>query len=396
MTYFLKQGNTFRVSKKEALDIQEQLPAGNYVIKKNEMSGELYLEGIDRFEFKGKVYGDTVKRANRILFSFADRPSATGVMLTGEKGSGKTLLAKNLSMTAAEKGIPTLVINTPLFGESFNKFIQDINQPVVVIFDEFEKVYDSDQQEHVLTLFDGVFPTKKLFVITCNDKWRINQHMRNRPGRIFYSIDFKGLDNEFIREYCEDTLNNKTHINAICQIATLFGEFNFDMLKALVEEMNRYNETPQEASRMLNTKIEYSGRIDHTVSLKYKGVEIECPIEHWSGNPVMERIEIWLEGAPTPKASAKDARPVLEAPRENQLTPAVAVENKFMGLKLRYDENDKYHIVKDDETELQFGPEDIIAIDPVSKSTTYKQGDFELILKKVVPTNYNIWHSAAF
>jgi hypothetical protein len=34
----------------------------------------------------------------------------------------------------------------------------------------------------------------------------------------------------------------------------LFGEFNFDLLKALVEEMNRYNETPQEALEMLNAK----------------------------------------------------------------------------------------------------------------------------------------------
>ena len=39
MTYFLKQGNTYRVSKKEALDLKEKLPAGNYVIKKDDMTG---------------------------------------------------------------------------------------------------------------------------------------------------------------------------------------------------------------------------------------------------------------------------------------------------------------------------------------------------------------------
>ena len=50
MTYFLKQGNSYTVSKKEALDLHEQLPAGNYVIKKNEMTGQLYLEAIDKFE----------------------------------------------------------------------------------------------------------------------------------------------------------------------------------------------------------------------------------------------------------------------------------------------------------------------------------------------------------
>ena len=35
MTYFLKSGNTFRVSSKEAMDLHEHLPAGNYVIPLN-------------------------------------------------------------------------------------------------------------------------------------------------------------------------------------------------------------------------------------------------------------------------------------------------------------------------------------------------------------------------
>ena len=37
MTYFLKNGNNYTVSKKESLDLHEHLPAGNYVIKKNEI-----------------------------------------------------------------------------------------------------------------------------------------------------------------------------------------------------------------------------------------------------------------------------------------------------------------------------------------------------------------------
>jgi len=72
MTYFLKMGNTYKVSKKEALDLKERLPAGNYVIKKNDMTGEMFLEQIDKFEFTGKVYGDTTKRADRILHAFGD------------------------------------------------------------------------------------------------------------------------------------------------------------------------------------------------------------------------------------------------------------------------------------------------------------------------------------
>jgi len=295
MTYFLKQGNSYTVSKKESLDLHEHLPAGNYVIKKNEMTGQLYLEAIDKFAIGSKVYGDTIKRADRILNTFQSRPSTTGVMLTGEKGSGKTLLAKMLSVKGYEQDIPTIVINAPWCGDLFNAFIQSIEQPLIVIFDEFEKVYDEQEQEAMLTLLDGVYPTKKLFVLTCNDKWRVNSHMRNRPGRIFYSLEYKGLDADFIREYCHDNLKAKEHIEKIVGIAGTFDEFNFDMLKALVEEMNRYNETPQEAMSMLNTKPEYGDSSSYTIKLVVNGEEVKDTSyeeKEWHGNPLNKSVSV--------------------------------------------------------------------------------------------------------
>jgi hypothetical protein len=216
-------------------------------------------------------------------------------MLNGEKGSGKTLLAKQLSIDAATQGIPTIIINEAWTGDKFNKFLQDIEQPCVVLFDEFEKVYDSQDQERALTLLDGVFPSKKLFVITCNDKWRVNEHMRNRPGRIYYMLDFKGLEAGFITEYCEDVLINKTHIEKICSIATLFEQFNFDMLKALVEEMNRYDESPQDALKMLNAKPEFNNSSKFDIQLFIQGVEMKRPeLQNitWHGNPLAQPIHV--------------------------------------------------------------------------------------------------------
>lgn len=277
------------------MDLHETLPAGNYVIKKDQFEN-LFLEKIDSFEIKGKRYGDLDKNTDRILNTFLDRPASTGVMLAGEKGSGKSLLAKSIALKAADQGIPTIVINAPWTGDKFFSFLQNIEQPTVILFDEFEKVYDSQDQESILTLLDGVFPSRKLFILTCNDKWRVDSHMRNRPGRIYYMMDFKGLTNDFIIEYCQDNLKNTQYIEKICQISSLFSEFNFDMLKALVEEMNRYDESPEQALKMLNAKPEFDqGGSRYQVEVAIKGVPLgkdDLSKQEWKGNPLQSPIQI--------------------------------------------------------------------------------------------------------
>jgi hypothetical protein len=189
--------------------------------------------------------------------------------------------------------------------------MQMIEQPTVILFDEFEKVYDKDDQEKMLTLLDGVYPSKKLFILTCNDKWRIDSHMRNRPGRIFYSLDFKGLEQDFIMEYCADNLDNVDHIASVCRVAAMFDQFNFDMLKALVEEMNRYKETASEAMRMLNAKPEFGGDSKYKVALQIKGLDINPELieqEVWTGNPLTNRVSIDYKVF----EDAKSAEPALD------------------------------------------------------------------------------------
>jgi hypothetical protein len=85
MSLFLKSGKNFKVSTAEALNIHESLPVGTYTVGFNDCSGEYYLETIDSFEIKGKLYGDTNRNAERILRTFSDREVSTGVLLTGEK-----------------------------------------------------------------------------------------------------------------------------------------------------------------------------------------------------------------------------------------------------------------------------------------------------------------------
>lgn len=268
MTYYIKNGDSFVATDEANLDIHKELPALTYTIREDDR-GNLFLSIIDSFSIEGKVYGDHLSNANRIVNTFDSRGINTGVLLTGEKGSGKTLLAKQISMSCQAKGYPTIVINRAWIGDKFNQLIQSIDQPAVVVFDEFEKTYDREQQPYILTLLDGVFPSKKLFIFTVNDRWGVDSHMHNRPGRIFYAIEYNGLSVDFVRDYCLDRLEDQTQVEKVCRVSQIFAKFNFDMLKALVEEMNRYKESPQEALRILNARPESdSGQSTYEYVLK--------------------------------------------------------------------------------------------------------------------------------
>lgn len=265
MTYVIRMGSSYRMMSEQDIEVCDKLPAKNYTVKQNPMSKEYYLEPVDDFVMPNKLYGDTMRKAERILNTFNLRPLSTGVHLDGVKGSGKTLLAKTLSYLAQKDGVASIVINQPFCGDEFNSFIQSIDVPAILIFDEFEKVYNWETQNKILTLFDGVYPTKKLFVLTTNDAASVNNFLKNRPGRIYYSFKFDTLAQEFIKEYCEDNLKDKSQIDSILKYTQIFSFFNFDMLAAAVEEMNRYGEPLQEVLNYLNIVPENKSSETHVV-----------------------------------------------------------------------------------------------------------------------------------
>lgn len=276
MTVFVNSGNDFDVRSSFNMKTYEHLPLGTYVIR-HRSDGTIYLEKTENISIPSKIYGDANKNLARIINTFMDRNGSTGILLSGEKGSGKTLLSKLLSHKLLnDYQIPTIIVNTPYTGDSFNFIINSIKQPCMFLFDEFEKVYSEEQQEALLGMLDGAFTSKKLFVMTCNDKYKMSRYMHNRPGRFFYSISYKGVDSNFIREYCEDRLNDKDKIESVLKISTMFDSFNFDILQSLVEEMNRYNENAFEAIALLNAKPEYGARIPFKGKVFFKGTNKEA------------------------------------------------------------------------------------------------------------------------
>jgi hypothetical protein len=249
---FLEFGNDIRVFRDTAVKSYPQLPPAVYLINFNEQTGEYYLSKTDNFKPLKKLYGNYESTINRIIDTFNDRPAQTGILLNGKKGSGKTMIAREVSIRLAQQNIPTIIVNTGYYDSGFKQFIANITQPCVILFDEFEKVYEQKHQEKVLTLLDGTIQTKKLFIITSNDSDKLDKNLINRPGRMYYSLSYQGIEEASIREYCDDKLENKSLVDRIVQCSMLFPAFTFDMLQALIEEVNRYGEDPADVMKILN------------------------------------------------------------------------------------------------------------------------------------------------
>lgn len=304
MTVFLRSGATVAVRSDDSLTVSHVLDNETYIIRKNAMTGEIYLETTNAMEFHGKIYGNIESRVKRIMDTFADRTSSTGILLSGEKGSGKSTLMRLVIAEGHLIGIPTVIINdASIEPTELTTFLATIEQEVIIVLDEFEKVFNSrsGNQEGFLPLLDGMFSSKKLFILGANDRWAINDFMINRPGRIYYHFKYTGLEEEFIRGYCEDTLypDYQVHIDEIVNISGAIKAFNFDMMKALVEEINRYGETPKEAIGFLNIEPSDKGDRFRIVKLTINDVPVAEHNTHLfqgsSGSIFNPQQTIWLQ-----------------------------------------------------------------------------------------------------
>lgn len=274
MSQYIKNDNIISVSESRTLAVTDTLPLGTYTLELNRRSNEFYLKQMDDFKPFGKIYGDYRATVDRIITTFMSRSGSNlGVLLSGVKGSGKTLTAKMISVEMAKRfGYATIIINKGYDTAELSGFLRSINVPCMVLFDEFEKVYsykesdDNASQSGLLDILDGVFESRKLFVMSCNNTAYINPYFFSRPGRIFYHYRYEGLTQDIISQYCDDRLVNPQWKSEILRLATFVRDMTFDILKAIVEESNRYNESPMAFIETLN--VEYGLEADYTVELQ--------------------------------------------------------------------------------------------------------------------------------
>lgn len=229
----------------DSLKTYNMLPPKAYSVRFAERSG-FYLEEHAPIEIKEKkIYGVHTEKINKVLSAFKLMDRNLGVILSGNKGIGKSLFAKMLAVEAVRNGIPLIIVDK--FIPGIANYIEEIEQEVMVLFDEFDKTFggittgdnQANPQAGLLSLFDGVAFGKKLFVITCNEMKDLNSFLINRPGRFHYHIRFDYPSDTEITEYLTDKLSPEYYgqINDVIAFSKKVS-LNYDCLRSIAFEIN--------------------------------------------------------------------------------------------------------------------------------------------------------------
>jgi hypothetical protein len=252
-SFVLKNGDRYMIYRGSNIRTYDTLPKGVYRTQTDPF-GNISLTVAEDFVLPDKIYGAVKARARRILDTYENRPTSTGVLLSGEKGSGKTMLVKYISMEALEKGYTTIIADGDAVGSgAFISFIESLVEPAVIVMDEFEKMFEhNDAQNHLLSLFDGVSQGKKLYLLTANDDRKINDYFKARPGRLFYNFHYDKLELDIVKEVIADYEVPESFANKLIDYVESCDTFNFDSLMAIVEEWARYGLEFEETIEGLN------------------------------------------------------------------------------------------------------------------------------------------------
>ncbi|QEG04286.1 hypothetical protein [Bacillus phage BC-T25] len=235
-------GTTYRIYGDD-LKTYDKLPAGTYKAEFHPRSG-FFLERIENFVSKEeKIYGSHQEKIDKVLKSYNKFDRSLGIILSGHKGMGKSMFVQLIGERVVEDlDIPVIMV--PKAYPGIADFIESIDQECLVVFDEFEKMFnprneEAEKQDSLLGLFDGTSQKKRMYAITVNDLHKVNSFMLSRPGRFHYHIRFDYPSSAEVEIYLRDKVDEQYHgeIKHVVSFANRV-KLNYDSLRAIAFELN--------------------------------------------------------------------------------------------------------------------------------------------------------------
>lgn len=376
-TKFMMGASDVEVVKMNDETALDYLPAGIYQVKYNDLAG-FYLGRLNSaLALPEKIYGSVYQRVQKCIDTYKTRSASTGILLTGDKGTGKTLMMSVLaSEVMTQLNLPVILVQQGYAGASFTTFVQNIGE-CAMVFDEFGKMYsannrgDDTPQKELLSLMDGIDKTKRMFIMTENSELDVNEFMLNRPSRIYYHFRYKKLDEDSIIGYCQDKNVEANNMNDVIDTARRSRIFSFDMLQTIVEEHLRYGSSIKETIEDLNIDLKENQQpMMEVLKVIRKETEEECELYGTDHTyPIPEyHTYIKLVG---PGMNPKIQRQLAKLPKE-------------LREQLEDDLEDHYEEICIDNSDLAYQKGD---------QRIYESEDFRVIAKDLPMKTYTYWSS---
>ena len=248
-------------------EIGDKLPAGTYKIIMTKQG--FILHTIPNMEIgEQKIYGNATELMDRMLEGYQISNRNMGGILSGKKGAGKTLAIRYLANKAIENDIAVVLVDQNYPG--IGSFIESIDQKLLVIFDEFEKIFpeskddgEGESQEDLLTLFDGTSHSKHLYAVSVNEVESLSSYLLGRTGRFHYHLRFEYPKSDDVRKYLYDNVKkefaSEDQIEKMVAVGKVLN-LSYDILRAVVFEMNQGNKV-EDFIQYLNIKDENTGEV---------------------------------------------------------------------------------------------------------------------------------------
>lgn len=218
-------------------------PGMVYGIKVDPYTSSVSLEETTPFAMPSKVYCTErdARFVDKVLNSYKlSENGFTGVMLAGLKGSGKTIMAKNI---ANKSELPIINIDKNIRPWALKVLVERLgNTSVCFLFDELDKLLEDYDDSALLQILDGVDTKgKHMILFTCNDTNDISEYLIDRCSRIRYWREFDEMSPSLIMEVLNDKLDNKKEAKSLTDfIKDNFDVCSFDNIISFVKEVNDY------------------------------------------------------------------------------------------------------------------------------------------------------------
>ena len=221
-------------------------PGMVYNIKVDSYTRAVSLEETTPFSMPSKVYCTSRDKRfiDKVLNSYKlSENGFTGVMLSGLKGSGKTIMAKSI---ANESNLPIINIDKSVRPWALKVLVELLGDTnICFMFDELDKLLEDYDDSALLQILDGADTKgKHMILFTCNNEECISEYLIDRCSRIRYWRKFGEISPSLIMEMLNDKLNDKKEVESLTDfIKDNFEICSFDNIASFINEVNNYPTT---------------------------------------------------------------------------------------------------------------------------------------------------------